>query len=68
MARVERMENMKIATRMKREYCSALSLTVWIRVCGGEGWESMLAMLFFRTRCICFVSVLISITPMLAQL
>lgn len=31
-----------MATRMKREYSSAFSLTVWIRVCGGEGWASML--------------------------
>lgn len=42
MVRVERMENMRIATRMNKEYSSAFSLTVWIRVCGGEGWESML--------------------------
>lgn len=43
--RVERMEKIRMAMRMKREYCSAVSLTVWVRVCGGEGWESMLAML-----------------------
>jgi hypothetical protein len=42
MVRVERMENIRMATRMNREYSSAFSLTVWIRVCGGEGRESML--------------------------
>jgi hypothetical protein len=46
-----------MATRMKREYCSAVSLTVWMRVCGGEGWESMLTMLFLE-RSLFFVSVL----------
>lgn len=40
------MEKIRMAIRMKREYCSAVSLTVWVRVWGGEGWESMLAMLF----------------------
>lgn len=46
MVRVERMEKARTAMRMRRGYCSAFSLAVWIRACGGEGWESMLPMPF----------------------